>query len=243
MDARQDRREFKFLLSERLAELVIKDVAEHFDADQYVVAGYHIQSDYFDSEDYVSYWRKVLGYRGRERVRARIYRQEGGGQEPARFIEIKHKDSGLTAKLRMPITAGGLRRLLLGAMPAFEGSDGECFRKKLLSVIESPPWRPRVRIGYHREAYDSKKGGRLRVTFDANIKCCFPDYSAGADPEPGLDIINPGDQVMEVKTIGPVPYWFRSLLGKHAIQPCGFSKYTIALERFHFYRSPQLIAL
>jgi hypothetical protein len=39
---------------------------------------------------------------------------------------------------------------------------------------------------------------------------------------------------MEVKTIGPVPYWFRKVIGEFNLVPRGFSKYAAALEKYEF---------
>ena len=235
MDATQSRREFKFLLPAEVAEAVRAEVAGHYGGDGHAVADYHITSDYFDSEDHASYWEKVLGYHNRERVRTRTYRDHGGGRPPVSFIEIKHRARDLTTKLRMPLDEDELAATLRGEIPDFEGREGgPRFRISLMHVIESPRWEPLMRIGYRRKAYDHADGGRLRITFDSEVRCALPDYASAADVRPDLKVLDEGAQVMEVKSIGPVPYWFRDLLGRFSIAPGSLSKYTIAMERHHF---------
>ena len=237
MDATQDRREFKFLLPSELVGAVRAQVSEHLEADRDAAGGYRIRSDYFDSEDRESYWQKILGQSNRRRVRTRTYGEPGTGRAPTRFVEIKHKQGNLTVKRRLLVDGEEMAALLGGRVPPFRSAEDERFPSELCDLILDPPWRPGVRIQYHRWAYDSGADGTIRITFDTRVRCCFPDYRAGEDPEPDLDLLGPGGAIMEVKTIGPVPYWFRCLLGHFALVPRGFSKYTVALGRFEFGRS------
>jgi hypothetical protein len=90
-----------------------------------------------------------------------------------------------------------------------------------------------VQIRYLRYAYDSGPEGLIRVTFDTGLCCRFrllpltPD-----DPDFELPLLEPGAAIMEVKTIGAVPTWFRSIIGKYGLVPRGFSKYAAALELY-----------
>jgi hypothetical protein len=98
-----------------------------------------------------------------------------------------------------------------------------------------------VQIRYHRFAYDSGPEGTIRITFDTEPRCRFrrvpltPD-----DPDFELPLLEPGESIMEVKTIGPVPYWFRNLIGEFNLVPRGFSKYTAALELYEFKSRPPI---
>ena len=60
------------------------------------------------------------------------------------------------------------------------------------------------------------------------------------DPDFELPLLEPGESIMEVKTIGPVPYWFRNLIGEFNLVPRGFSKYTAALELYEFKSRPPI---
>lgn len=233
MDAHQKRREFKFLLPAGMLGPIRAQVAEHLDADRGAVAGYRVRSDYFDSEDRESYWQKALAKPNRRRIRTRTYEDLRPTVPPARFIEIKHKHGGRTVKRRVEVSESELKSFLGGRLPDFsEAAGGERFRDELAGMLDDPPLSPVVRIQYHRWAYDSGIDGTIRITFDSNLRCCFPDYATGDDPEARLDLVEDGEAVMEVKTIGTVPYWFRALLGSRQLVPRGFSKYATALERY-----------
>ena len=90
-----------------------------------------------------------------------------------------------------------------------------------------------VQIRYDRFAYDSGPEGTIRITFDENVCCRFD----GGPLSPGdkdfeHQLLEPGQSIMEVKTIGPVPYWFRQLVGELRLAPRGFSKYSAAIEQY-----------
>jgi hypothetical protein len=93
--------------------------------------------------------------------------------------------------------------------------------------------RPVVQIRYHRHAYNNSPEGTLRITFDLDPRCRFdlrpltPD-----DPDFDLPLLVPGSSIMEVKTIGSVPYWCRDLIGEFQLIPRGFSKYATSLELY-----------
>ncbi len=238
MDAHQDRREFKFLLPAENVAAVRAAVGEHLEADRGTTDGYRILSEYFDSEARDSYWEKIFGLPNRRRIRTRVYGTPGSGRELTRFIEIKHKQDGLTVKRRLPACDEELEAFIRGELPTEVSEDEMRVRTELEELLSSPPKGPVVRIQYHRYAYDSGADGTIRVTFDTDVRCGFSTQPLDtAAPEPDLPLLEKGCAIMEVKTIGPVPYWFRSLLGRFSLSPRGFSKYAIALERYEFQRT------
>ncbi|MBB5353038.1 hypothetical protein HNR46_003291 [Haloferula luteola] len=235
MDAHQDRREFKFLLPREKFSAVRAAVEEHLEHDRGNADGYRILSEYFDSDGRDSYWEKIFGLPNRRRIRTRVYGTPGSGRDLTRFIEIKHKLDGLTVKRRVPAEGEELDAFLRGEFPALSDDEGDRVRAELRDLLNQPPKSPVVRIQYHRFAYDSGVDGTLRVTFDTEVRCAFSyEPLLSDDAEPHLPLLEPGWAIMEVKTIGPVPYWFRSLLGRYGIAPRGFSKYAVALERYEF---------
>ena len=235
MDAHQDRREFKFLLPVGTLEVIRRAVEQHLEHDRGTEDGYRILSEYFDSSDRDSYWQKIFGLPNRRRIRTRVYGTPGSGRELTRFIEIKHKADGLTVKRRLPAGDEELDAFVRGELPELNPEESARVHAELDELLNSPPKSPVVRIQYHRFAYDSGPDGTIRITFDTDVRCGFSKVPLSQNPpEPDLPLIEPGEAIMEVKTIGPVPYWFRSLLGEHSLTPRGFSKYTAALERYEF---------
>jgi hypothetical protein len=231
MDATQDRREFKFLLPPDLAPVIQQSVADHLAADRGLPAGYVVLSEYFDSPDRASYWEKIEAHPSRRRVRSRIYLDPSRLQPPVGFIEIKHKLDGQTVKRRMPASLGDLARFSAGRIPPAPDLRHERVRRELAGLLHDRHLRPVVRIRYHRQAFDTGPAGTLRVTFDRGLSCALPisPFTAGLDPD--LPLTAADMVLMEVKTIGPVPGWFRQLAGRHRLSPASFSKYMTALDR------------
>jgi hypothetical protein len=244
MDASQNRREFKFVLPAHLGEVIRQRVGEVMQADRGAEDGYPILSEYYDTSERTSYWQKQFGVANRRRVRSRVYGRRDGGIPASAFIEVKHKLDGVTVKRRVSVNLDELEQLTEGIIPACHESTSPADERVLAEIaglIHENGSRPVVQIRYHRFAYDSGPEGTIRITFDTEPRCRFrrvrltPD-----DPDFELPLLEPGASIMEVKTIGPVPYWFRNLIGEFNLVPRGFSKYTAALELYEFKSLPPI---
>ena len=207
-------------------------------ADRGAEDGYPVLSEYFDTVERSSYWQKQFGVPNRRRVRSRVYGRRDGAIPASAFIEVKHKLDGVTVKRRIPVGLDELEPLSRGNIPIREthaSPADERILAEITDLVLQGGIRPVVQIRYHRFAYDSGPEGTIRITFDQNPACRFrlvpltPD-----DPDFELPLLEPGSAIMEVKTIGPVPFWFRNLIGEFKLVPRGFSKYTAALELYEF---------
>jgi hypothetical protein len=236
MNANQNRREFKFVLRPGLGEQVRERVALVMKPDRDAADGYPVLSEYFDTRERTAYWQKQFGALNRRRIRTRVYGRRDGSIPATAFIEVKHKLDGVTVKRRIPAELSELERLSHGVVSP-GGSplppEDEKVRHEITDLVVNGGSRPVVQIRYHRHAYDSGPEGTLRVTFDLDPRCRFdlrpltPD-----DPHFDLPLLEPGSSIMEVKTIGSVPYWFRNLIGEFQLVPRGFSKYATSLELY-----------
>ena len=244
MDASQNRREFKFVLPPHLGEVIRQRVGEVMEADRGAEDGYPVLSEYYDTSERTSYWQKQFGVPNRRRVRSRVYGRRDGAIPASAFIEVKHKLDGVTVKRRVPVNLDELEQLTEGVIPVrhqFTSPADERVLAEIADLVNEHGSRPVVQIRYHRFAYDSGPEGTIRITFDSDPRCRFrrvpltPD-----DPDFELPLLEPGSSIMEVKTIGPVPYWFRNLIGEFNLVPRGFSKYTAALELYEFKSRPPI---
>ncbi len=238
MDAHQNRREFKFVLPPKLVEDVRLKVAGVLKADRDAEGGYPVLSEYFDNGERASYWQKQFGVSNRRRLRSRVYGRSDGATPASAFIEVKHKLDGVTMKRRIPVSLEELERFQEGVIPE-RGTNtlpGEArVIAEICDLMLARGNRPVVQIRYHRFAYDSGPDGTLRITFDQDPRCRFRRLPlTPGDPDFELPLLEPGSSIMEVKTIGPVPYWFRNLIGELKLVPRGFSKYSAALELYEF---------
>lgn len=241
MEANQNRREFKFVLPPGMVDELRVRVAAEIGADRGAEDGYPVISEYFDTDERLTYWQKQFGVANRRRVRGRVYGRRDGSIPPSAFIEVKHKLDGETVKRRLPVSLDELPVFSEGRIPERlqqESADDRVLAE-IHDLVTNGGFRPVVQIRYHRHAYDSGRDGTIRITFDSDIRCRFrllplqPD-----DPDFELPLLEPGAAVMEVKTIGPVPYWFRRLIGEFSLVPRGFSKYASALELYELSQKP-----
>ena len=238
MDASQNRREFKFILPPGLGEIVRQRIGREMAPDRGAADGYPVLSEYFDTAERTSYWHKQFGIPNRRRVRSRVYGRRDGAIPASAFIEVKHKLDGVTVKRRVPVELAELVELANGILPARRDNSTPAEDRilgEIAELVTQGGSRPVVQIRYHRFAYDSGPEGNIRITFDQDPRCRFrripmtPD-----DPDFELPLLEPGSSIMEVKTVGPVPFWFRKLVGEFRLHPSSFSKYMTALDLYEF---------
>lgn len=238
MEATQDRREFKFLLSAQDGENFREFISQQLPVDRGAENGYPVISEYYDTSDRHSYWQKIWGAGNRRRVRARVYGRPDGLIPPAGFIEIKHKldSDGVKRRAALPISA--LAELATGKIPEalLDPERSKADRHvvaELRDLIVTSGARPVVQVRYDRMAYDSGPEGTIRVTFDTGL-CCRFDMKALVpdDKDFPLPVVDRDIAVVEVKTIGAVPIWLRAAAAKYRLQAQSMSKYCLALERY-----------
>jgi hypothetical protein len=242
MEANQNRREFKFVLKPGLEAVLRARIAEHLSVDVHANDGYPVLSEYFDSEERASYWQKQFGVPNRRRVRGRLYGRVDGSITASAFIEVKHKLDGTTVKRRVHCDLVDLPEFSEGRIPIHLESQGKVDDRvinELEDLVVARGNRPVVQIRYHRYAYDDGPEGTIRITFDLDPRCRFLMKPMLPDCKDfDLPLLDPESAIMEVKTIGPVPYWFRKVVGEFNLVPRGFSKYSTALEKYEFNTSP-----
>jgi hypothetical protein len=238
MDATQDRREFKILLSAEDGENFRQFVAGILPVDRGAEDGYPVISEYYDTPDRHSYWQKIYGSKNRRRVRTRVYGRPNASVPPAAFIEIKHKLNNDGVKRRVALSIDSLCELSRGNIPACLLEPGRSKSdyhvvEELRDLVVIGGARPVVQVRYDRMAYDSGSTGTIRITFDTGLCCRFdmkplvPD-----DKDFPLPVMDREIAVVEVKTIGAVPVWLRDATAKFRLLPTSMSKYCRALERY-----------
>ncbi len=227
------------MLNSELSSTIRERVAENLAEDEHAVGGYPILSEYFDSDDLHNYWQKKLGVPNRRKLRSRLYGREDASIPPTAFIEVKHKLDGVTVKRRMPCEVEHLALVHQTGMTGNKDEDNEHIVREVNELVESHG-KPVVQIRYDRFAYDSGPEGTIRITFDENVCCRFDSRPLiPGDRDFDCLLLPPGESIMEVKTIGPVPYWFRQLVGELRLAPRGFSKYSTAIELYHLNKQTQ----
>ena len=139
------------------------------------------------------------------------------------FVEIKKKYDGVVYKRRIVLPAREAALYLKSGLltkPSQISREINWLRNRL-------PLKPKVFIGYDREAYAGIQGienPELRVTFDTNLRYREDrlDLRKGDD---GYPLLDSGKILMEIKIPGAAPLWLARLLSENDIHMTSFSKY------------------
>ena len=92
-----------------------------------------------------------------------------------------------------------------------------------------PRLQPAMAMTFHRISFIGKAAPTLRITFDCNI--CWRTSSLDLSiPAPGTQLLEKGQQLMELKFSGAIPLWLSHLLNQFSCYPISFSKYGRAYE-------------
>ena len=233
------RTEYKFLINAEQYHQWKDEISQRLAVDQNPgnSGDYPIVSQYYDTADRECYWEKQRRFQSRRKIRVRVYGSETAQIPPAGFLEVKHKLNGLGVKRRLPMP--------VEAAQAFAGGNDDVLREMYDSVgrsgrividevlgMRAAGHIPSMQIRYDRNAFSSPDG-ILRVTFD-NLLRCRSDFSKLLPDDPDFDqfIIPKGESIMEIKSIGPVPYWLRVRAGETGLCRRSFSKYCTSLEKY-----------
>jgi len=232
------RTEYKFWINAEQYRQWKDEIASRLAVDQNPgnSGDYPILSQYYDTGERDCYWEKQRGFKSRRKIRLRIYGSETAAIPPAGFLEVKHKLQGLGVKRRLPMPIEVAQDFGLGDDDALRkmydqvGRSGRIVINEVLGMRASGH-NPSMQIRYDRNAFSSPDG-KLRITFD-NLLRCRPDFPKliPDDQNFGKFIIPEGESIMEVKSIGAVPYWLRQRAGETGLSRRSFSKYCTSLEK------------
>lgn len=225
------RYEFKYLVPVDVVG-AIREVARTFcDPDPYGENGiYSVNSLYFDTWDWQLARQTLEGVRNRFKLRMRTY---GWTESDPVFCEIKGRVGTSIVKTRAlvdranaygiansdPPPPGGFKTL-----KASHQSDLDRYR----SLVDRYDMRPRVWIGYRREAYGSAFGDGARLTFDFDLRAQMANdrHPYVPEPESWLRVPLDGPQtILEMKFNGAHPQWMLHLARKYNLARISVSKY------------------
>ena len=180
-----------------------------------------IQSLYYDTPEHLLIRTSLERPAYKEKLRLRAYGEPGALRES--YLEIKKKYDGVVYKRRIVLPAREAALYLKSGLltkPSQISREINWLRNRL-------PLKPKVFIGYDREAYAGIKGienPELRVTFDTNLRYREDrlDLRKGDD---GYPLLDSEKVLMEIKIPGAVPLWLARLLSENDIHMTSFSKY------------------
>lgn len=234
----ESRTEYKFLITAEQYHQWKDEISQRLAVDQNPgnSGDYPIVSQYYDTDDRDCYWEKQRKFQSRRKIRVRVYGSETAKIPPAGFLEVKHKLNGLGVKRRLPMPVETAQQFAKGNDEVLRQMYGEVGRSGRIVIDEvlgmrAAGHKPSMQIRYDRNAFSSPDG-TLRVTFDNRLRC-RSDFSRLLPDDPDFEqfIISPDESIMEIKSIGAVPYWLRVRAGETGLSRRSFSKYCTSLEK------------
>lgn len=213
--------EKKYLLSTEQYIAITDGLLDFCEKDDY--GEYPVFNVYYDTDDYYLIRRSLDKPFFKQKMRVRSY---GKAEKETRiFLELKRKCDGVVFKRRTKISTENAEKLLSGEiLPSSQT------KKELANFAARFPVKPKVFIGYEREAYKGKSDQTLRITFDKNIR--FRTASPTLYRSDGTKILSDGLYLMEIKFSLNPPAELAKLLSTVRAYPTSFSKYGKAFENF-----------
>lgn len=224
------RYECKYLVSEEMAQEIRLWTAGFVEPDPFARRRpdrrYPICSLYLDSPDLRLYRTTVEGHKNRFKLRIRTYTENP--RDPA-FLEIKRRVDQVVLKRRAKVERHCIPELLTGR-PAAAARALPPDAAEFLSTSLFSHARPCMRILYLREAYNSRNGDPVRITFDTELRCCptsVLDLSHGSPdwrpvPLPGV--------ILEIKFTDLYPSWVGELIGRFELHRQSVAKYILGVD-------------
>lgn len=208
--------EKKYLLTMDQYEAMCRGMEPYVKPDEY--SRYTIGNVYYDTDDFRLIRTSLEKPVYKEKLRVRSY-----GVPTSRdrvFLELKKKFDGVVYKRRITLPAGEAERYLRGGACAASGQ----IRREIDWFLRCYQPKPKVFIGYDREAYAGRENPDLRVTFDTNLRGRDRDVDLRAGDHGEL-LLPPDTVLMELKIPGSAPMWLARLLSENHIFSSSFSKY------------------
>lgn len=219
-----NRRETKYLLTEKQAEAFLQKAYGLLSRDKY--GKYTICNLYLDTDDFYFIERSLDRPAYKEKLRIRSYGNAEGDTKV--FFEIKKKSRGVVYKRRIVIPLDESDNYLKNGTrpPSLDGFVPNQIFEEIDFLMKKYSPDPKLYLAYDREAYFMTEQPDVRVTFDHNIRGRWDNVTLASDKDSSLlDTGIENYRLMELKTGMSVPIEITQILSELKIYPVSFSKY------------------
>jgi len=207
--------EKKYLLTKEEKDNLFNLIWPYIEEDKYFKS--IISNIYFDTVDNDLIINSIDKPIFKEKLRLRSYTVPVDMDSEV-FLEIKRKFKGVVGK----------RRVSLKLKEFYDFYDNRDYEKS--QIFEEIRYAfdyyglvPKIFVGYDRVSYRVKDDEGLRITFDSNLRSRLDnlrlEYGDTGDNYFDCDMY-----IMEIKTLGAMPFWLVDSLSKLKIYPTSFSK-------------------
>lgn len=231
------RKEIKFILDEDQFYHLTSVLTDYMDPDKYCVDGkeYGIYNVYYDTPDDFLIRESLEKPYYKEKIRLRSYLSPAKGSDSV-YLELKKKIGGIVTKRRISLTLSQADAFIFdGQIPDLSKSKKSYIQnqvlKELIIFMKNYPIAPKQYISYQRSAYFGKDDDNFRLTFDRAITQRRFDVSLDK-PNYGIQLLPPGQYLMEVKIGESMPIWLSQQLSHLGIYKTSFSKYGVAFRSY-----------
>ncbi len=219
-----NRRETKYLLTEKQAEDFRREAEKLLSRDKY--GEYTICNLYLDTDDFYFIEHSLDRPAYKEKLRIRSYGNADGSTKI--FLEIKKKSKGVVYKRRIIIPFSEASDYIHnGIRPrSLDGFVPNQIYEEIDYLIRKYTPEPKLYLAYDREAYFMTERPEIRITFDKNIRGRWENLTLTSDEN--TELLDTGIEnyrVMEIKSGRAIPIEITEILSRLKIYPVSFSKY------------------
>lgn len=212
------RYEIKYIVDSEQYDQLMEHLEGKFLIDQY--GRVIINNIYYDTPDFQLIQRSLEKPVYKEKLRLRSYGTPKDGEMV--FVELKKKYKGIVYKRREKMELSQADAYLRKVEQPPKGTQ---ITREIDWFLKSyPKLQPAMYISYSRIAMHGVDNPNLRITFDKDILWRVDQLNLKQGVYGNL-ILEPGQQLMEIKIPAAMPLWLSHLLDELGIYPSSFSKY------------------
>ena len=220
------RHELKYFISEPEKEVIARRLSTVMQRDAHVKdVRYFIRSLYFDDQFENAYEEKLAGTNERKKYRIRIYNLE----DSVIRLECKRKEGQYINKISAKLTREETDKLLRGEYHFLKDRQEQVCKDFYLECALNQ-MKPKVIVDYDREPYVYSFGD-VRITFDEHVRSGVFEQELFDQALPVMEVLEPGQLIMEVKFTEYLPEIIRDLLQVDNCIYTAASKYVLCLEK------------
>jgi hypothetical protein len=244
-----NRREYKYLVSEKTARQIKDYVLKYLGPDPYTRldndAGYAVHSLYLDSPEFVLCRATMNGLKNRYKLRIRFYDEVP--DHPV-YFEIKRRVNEVILKQRAAVRRSSLAKLLTGGQPSesdLQQLDTDNYKAlcTFCSLRDEIAATPTAFTSYLRQGFEPIDSNVVRVTLDRQLRAGrFLGWLSAADvqtwPQPHVNGV-----VLELKFTDRFPDWTQALVECFDLSRTSVPKYVLCMEALKLLSMPWLSRL
>ena len=207
--------EKKYLLNMKQYEDLMDIIWPYIDEDKYFKSV--VSNIYFDTDNNDLIINSIDKPVFKEKLRLRAYTTPVDMDSEV-FLEIKRKYKGIVGKRRVALKLKDFYNFYENR----EYEDSQIF-SEIRYAFDFYKLKPMMFVGYDRLSYKGKDDDGLRITFDFNLRSRDNDLRLECG-DVGNGFFKEDMCIMEIKTLGAMPFWLVEALSKLKIYPTSFSK-------------------